>query len=147
MPMNTSLAPFGQVLRKICPFKPWQSREPLPCHYCSRALSRVNAPPKLPYLLAHTSNQGVLELSRILTPWATHSSWPYPCDSYYLWVGGISNCLGPSFTLWSFGPSHRRQHNTQVSLRGPLCAHGVLGIAYGEIRDITPVRLYQAIKF
>ena len=40
-------------------------------------LSRDNAPLKLPCLLAHTSDWGVLEHSRILTPWARHSSWPY----------------------------------------------------------------------
>jgi hypothetical protein len=42
--MDTSLAPFGQVLRKLCLFKPLQSREPLPGRCCSRALSRDSAP-------------------------------------------------------------------------------------------------------
>jgi hypothetical protein len=55
MPMDTSLAPFGQVLRKLCLFEALQSREPLPGHCCSRALSRDNAALKLAYLLAHTS--------------------------------------------------------------------------------------------
>ena len=56
MPMDSSLAPFGQVLRKLCMFKPWQSPEPLPGHGCTRALSHDKAPIKLPYLLAHTSD-------------------------------------------------------------------------------------------
>ena len=66
MPMNTSLAPFKQVLRKICMFKPRQSREPLPCHFCSRALSRGIAPLELPYLLAHPIKVilSILESSR-----------------------------------------------------------------------------------
>jgi hypothetical protein len=34
----------------------------------SRAMSRDNAPLNLPYLLAHTSDRGVFEHSRILTP-------------------------------------------------------------------------------
>ena len=38
--MNTSLAPFGQVLRKFRMSKPPQSREPLPSHCSFRALSR-----------------------------------------------------------------------------------------------------------
>jgi hypothetical protein len=37
MPMHTSLAPFGQVLRELCLFKPLQSREPLPGHCWSKA--------------------------------------------------------------------------------------------------------------
>ena len=41
MPMNSTLAPFGQILRKLCMFKPWQSREPLPCHNCPRRCSRI----------------------------------------------------------------------------------------------------------
>jgi hypothetical protein len=61
--MNTSLAPFGQVLRMLCMFKPSQSWEPLPAHCCSRALSRDNAPLKLAYLLAHTSKLNEVFLS------------------------------------------------------------------------------------
>jgi hypothetical protein len=42
---------------------------------------------------------------------------------------------GPSPTLGSLGPSHHRRHKSRVSLRGPLCAHGVSGIPFGEVRD------------
>jgi hypothetical protein len=42
--MDTSHVPFGQVLRKVCLFKPLQSREPLPGHCCSRSLSAPLAP-------------------------------------------------------------------------------------------------------
>jgi hypothetical protein len=38
-------------------FKPLQSRDPLPGHYYSRALSQDSAPLKLAYLLAHTSKR------------------------------------------------------------------------------------------
>ena len=55
--MDTSLAPFKQVLRKLCLFKPSQSRELLPGHCCSWE----NAPLKLSCLLAHTSNGSVLK--------------------------------------------------------------------------------------
>jgi hypothetical protein len=53
MLINTLLAPFGQVLRKLCLYKPWQSREPLPGHCCSKALSQESAPLELAYLLPH----------------------------------------------------------------------------------------------
>ena len=59
MTMHTSLAPFGQEMRKLCLFKLPQSREPLPSQCWSRALSWDNAPLKLSYLLAHTSVGGV----------------------------------------------------------------------------------------
>jgi hypothetical protein len=42
---------------------------------------------------------------------------------------------GPSLTLGSFGPSHHRRHKSQVSLRDPPCAHCIMGIPYGEVRD------------
>ena len=41
---------------------------PIPCHYCPKAMSLGNAPLKLPYLLAHTSDWGVCELSKIWMP-------------------------------------------------------------------------------
>ena len=44
MPINSSLASLRQVLRKLCMFKPWQSREPLPGHCCNRALSWDSGP-------------------------------------------------------------------------------------------------------
>ena len=93
--MDTSLAPFWQVLRKVCMFKPPQSREPFPGHCYSKALSRDSVPMKLSYLLAHTSNWGILEHSRILTPWATHCWWFYPHDFWSLWVGGVPIAWGP----------------------------------------------------
>ena len=125
--MHTSFAPFWQVMRKLCLFKPLQFREPLPGHCCSRALSRESAPLKMSYPLVYTSEWGVLKHSRILTPWATHSSWP---PSWLLVpVGG--RCFqrpGPLPTLGSLGPSHHGRHKSLVSLRGPPCGHGVLSI-------------------
>jgi hypothetical protein len=51
-------------------------------------------------------------------------------------VGGRrSQRPGPSPTLRSLRPSHHRRHKSRVSVRGPPCAHGVLGIPYGEVRD------------
>jgi hypothetical protein len=47
--MDTSLAPFRQVLRKLCLFKPLHSWEPLPGHWCSRVMSRDSTPLKMPY--------------------------------------------------------------------------------------------------
>jgi len=54
-------------------------------------------------------------------------------------VGGRrSQRPGPSPTLGSLGPSHQRRHKSRVSLRGPPCAHGVLGTPHGEVRDTHP---------
>jgi hypothetical protein len=53
-------------------------------------------------------------------------------------VGGKrSQRPGPSPTLGSFGPSHHWRHKSRVSLRGPPCFHGVSGIPFGEVRDIS----------
>ena len=43
---------------------------------------------------------------------------------------------GPSPTLGSLEPSHHRRHNSQVSLWGPPCGHGVTGICYGKVHNI-----------
>jgi hypothetical protein len=67
MPMDTSLAPFKQVLRKLCLFKPLQSREPLPGRLCSIVLSRDKIPLKMPYLQLTPQIEvflSVLELGR-----------------------------------------------------------------------------------
>ena len=48
--------------------------------------------------------------------------------------------LGPSPTLESLGPSHQWRHKSGVSLRGPPCAHGVLGTPHGAVCDIYRVR-------
>jgi hypothetical protein len=54
----------------------------------------------------------------------------FPCD------GRRSQRVGPSPTLGSLGPSHHRCHKSRVLLRGPPFAYGVLGILYGEVRDM-----------
>jgi hypothetical protein len=64
MPIDTSLASFGQVSKKLCLFKPSQPWEPLPGHCCSRALSRDNVPLKVSYLLAHRGLLSILEPGR-----------------------------------------------------------------------------------
>ena len=68
MMMGLSLDPFRQVLKKVCMFKPWQSRALLLGHCCPKVLFLGNAPLKVPYHLAHTSNGGVVEHSRIQMP-------------------------------------------------------------------------------
>ena len=70
---------------------PWATPKPL----LNQGDVLDNAPLKLPYLLAHIFDWGVLEHSRIRTSWATHSLWPCTCDSYFMWVGGIPNARGP----------------------------------------------------
>ena len=47
-----------------------------------------------------------------------------------------SQRAGPSFTLGSLAPTHQRRHKSPVSLRGPLCAHGISGTSHGEVHDI-----------
>ena len=47
----------------------------------------------------------------------------------------------PSPTLGLLWPSHQRRHKSRVSLGGPLCAHGVLGVPYGEVRENEGWRL------
>jgi hypothetical protein len=58
MPMDSLFVPFGQVLRKLCMLKPWSLWEPLPCHCCTKHDLETT---QLPYLLAHTSNECILE--------------------------------------------------------------------------------------
>jgi hypothetical protein len=122
--MDISISWFGQVLRKLCLFEPLQFREPLPGHCCSRALSRDNAPHKLAYLLTHISKWGVLEHSRILTPWATHSSWPYPHDAYSTSPRGWEAFPTPRALIhtritWAFSPSAPQV--VGVTPGSPLC--------------------------
>jgi hypothetical protein len=69
-------------------------------------------PLKLAYLLAHTSKWGVLEHSRILTPWATHNLWPYPSWLLVRVGGRHSQRPGPSPILGSLGPSHHWRHKS-----------------------------------
>jgi hypothetical protein len=139
--MNTSLAPFGQVLRKLCLFKPSQSRDPLPGHCCSRALSRDIAPLKLAYLLQLTPPNevflSILKSSRHELRIA-HGLTLMP-PSLRGWEAFPTPRASP--TLGSLGPSHHRRHKSRVSLRGPLCAHSVLDIPFGEVRDIRVVHL------
>ena len=53
-------------------------------------------------------------------------------------VGGRrSQRSGSSPTLGSLGSSHNRRHKSRVSLRGPPCSHGVLGIPYREVLDMV----------
>ena len=42
---------------------------------------------------------------------------------------------GPSPTLESLGLSRQCRHKSQVSLRGPPCAYGVLGTPHREVRN------------
>ena len=58
--MHLLIAPLRQLLRKLWLFLPRQSWAPLPGKHCPRAVSLGIAPLKLPNLLAHTSNRGVL---------------------------------------------------------------------------------------
>ena len=56
--------------------------------------------------------------------------------------GRHSQRPGPSPTLGSLGPSHRRRHKSQVSLPGPLCAHGVSDTPHGEVCDMPELLSY-----
>ena len=49
--------------------------------------------------------------------------------------------LGPSPTLGSLGPSFQWRHKSQVSLWGPPCVHGALGILHGEVCDYLDIEL------
>ena len=50
---------------------------PLLGHSCSKAMSLGNAPLKLPYLLAHSSNRGVFYHSRIWSPYVSPEWCPH----------------------------------------------------------------------
>jgi hypothetical protein len=52
--------------------------------------------------------------------------------------GRHSQCLGPSCTLGSFGPSHQRRHKSRVSLWSSYCAHGVSSTPHGKVRNTHP---------
>ena len=62
-------------------------------------------------------------------------------------VGGKrSQRAGPSPTLGSLGPSRQRRHKSRVSLRDPLCPHGVSSIPHGEVRDKILVKYSRSMK-
>ena len=61
--------------------------------------------------------------------------------------GRHSQRPGPSPTLGSLGPSYQRRHKTRVSLRGPPCAHGVLGTPHEDVRDSIRVKKSAIIWF
>jgi hypothetical protein len=127
MPIHTFLGPFGQVLRKLCLFEPSQSREPLPRHCCSRALSRDNAPLKLGYIsLLTPPNEvflSILEFSR--HELCIAHGFTLTILSPLRWEAFPT--VGGSPTLGSLGPSYHRRNKSRVSLRGSSCAHGVFG--------------------
>ena len=132
--MNTSLAPFKQVLRKLCLFNPSQSREPLPGHCCFRALSRNNAALKMPYLLAHTSNEVFLSI------------WEFACHELHI-AHGLT-LMTPSPRGWEAFPTPGALTYTRiiwassplapqvsgVTLGSPLCPW-CFGQFFGEVHD------------
>ena len=132
MPMDTSLAPFGQVLRKLCLFKALQSREPLPGHRCSRALSPDIAPLKSAYLLAHMF-LSILESSR-----------------HELRIAHGLTLMTPSIRGWEAFPTPGALTHTRITWAlsppapqvpgvtpgSPLCPW-FFGYPFGEVRDIN----------
>ena len=134
MPMESSLAPFGQVFRHLCLIESWQSRESLPgtavpgcclgtalhlnCHN-SYLTPRIEVILSIIELLHHelSKTHGLTFVTPSLHGW---EAFPTP---------------GALTTLGSLGPSHQRRHKSQVSLRGSSCDHGVSGTPHGEVRD------------
>ena len=92
-----------------------------PRHSCTRAMSWDSAPLKLPKLLAHTSDCGDLEHSRITMPQATHSLWPYPCPLWSLWVGAFPTPGAFTYTriTWALSPTVPQVPG--VTPGSPLC--------------------------
>ena len=133
MLMDTLLAPFGQVLRKLCLFKPPQAREPLPDHYLGRCPGTT---PRSNCHIAWLSPPIEVFLS-ILEPSSHELHITHGLTLVTLISMGErrSQCSGPSLTLGSLGPSHQRRHKSRVSLRGPLYAHGVLDTPHGAVRN------------
>ena len=132
--MHTSLAPFGQVLRKLCRFKPLQSWEPHPGHCWSTALSRDSAQVKVPYLLAHTPNEVFLSILE----WARHE----------LRIALGFTLMTPSLRGWEALPTPGALTHTRISWAlspprpqvpvvtpgSPLCPW-CFRHPFGEVRD------------
>ena len=130
--VDTPLASIGQVFRKLCMLKPPYCQEPLLCHCSSRALTT-------PHSIYHISKLtslikvflSILESSchelRIAhgVTFMTFS----PCGYEAFPMPGALIHTRITWTLWAMAPQSR------VSLRGPPCADGVLGIPYGEVRN------------
>ena len=124
MPTDTLFAIFRQVSKNLCRFELWQSRESLPCHCCFRVLSLSIVPFALSYLLAHNSDWGVLEHSRIFTPWTL---------IILVSLGGRhSQRLGPSPSLGSLGSSHQWRHKSRCHSGIPF---GPMVLRYDNVGD------------
>ena len=121
MSMDSSFAPFQQVLRKLCMFKPWLSSEPLPCYRCIRDSASF----KLSYLLAHTSYWGILSILKF--------------SRHKLCIAHDLTLLIPSLSQWEAFPTPdtftRMVPQLPGVIPGFLCAHDVLGTPHGEVQD------------
>ena len=115
--MHTLLAPCGQVLRKICLFKPLQSREPLPDHCCFMALSHDSAPLKVSYLLAQTS----VEVFLSILEFARHEQ--------RIAHGPL---MTPSLRGWEVFPTHGALAHTRITWALPPPAPQVSGVIPGS---------------
>ena len=132
--METSLAPFKQVLRKLCMFKPLQSRESLLNHNCPR-----RCPGTTPHSNCHISQLippiqmflNILELAHHKLYIAHGLTLVTP--SLRGWEAFLtSTALTNTRITWA---SYHWCYKSWVSLQGPPCTHGVLGTPHGEVRN------------
>ena len=98
-------------------------------------MSLGNASLKLPYLLAHTPDWGVLEHSRIWAPQAIQCSWPYSRDSQSLWLENVLNTHGPHPHQDHLGPLTYSATNHGCHYGVPLmpmerCATQIILVVY-----------------
>ena len=115
--MDTSLPPFGQVLRKLCMLKPPQLWEPLPNHYSSKAMSRDSIPLKLSYIQATPPIEVFLSI-----PESSH---------HELHIAHVLTFMNPSLCGWEAFPTPGALTHTRItwalSPTAPQVPHVILG--------------------
>ena len=121
MSIDSSIGPFGQVFKKLCMFKPCESKEPIPGHCYARALSWDITPFKLPYLLAHTFDWGVLSILEC----ACHKlriayGLTFVIHSLHGWESSLTpRTFAHTRIIWALTPTAQRIPG--VTLGSPLC--------------------------
>ena len=100
-------------------FKPWEYREPLPGHCCTRALSQDIDPLKLPYFLAHISDRDVLE--------------HYESALHKLRITNGLILVTPSFHGWETFPTLEALTYIRITWALSLMAPQVSGVTPGSL--------------
>lgn len=139
MPIDSSLVPFGQVFRELCPFEGSGLPRPPP----RPALSLDSALSLLPHLQTIITFSSHLRLRCSLALWNHNDTSlliPMSIPSWLLVSVGERRLQRPGSlpTLGPLGSPHQRHPKARASLRCPPWALGVAGTPQGEVRDTHP---------